>query len=117
MTTTHPMQRTFSELRRSRLDDPQTSRDSARRAHSLAGAHRAAILASLRQCGEPVVFASVHRQDGERATIAMDPSLEVYHRIVDPDGSQAFWYEDRAPKGAMRQTLARHRCAWVTPCP
>lgn len=48
MTTAHPMQRTFAELRRSRQDDPSTSREAARRAGELAADHRFRILAALR---------------------------------------------------------------------
>jgi CRP-like cAMP-binding protein len=45
------MQRTFDELRRSRRDDPVTSKDAARAARSLAADHRLAIVAALRARG------------------------------------------------------------------
>jgi hypothetical protein len=47
MTTTHPMQRTFDELRRARATDPQTSKAAAAQSHGLAAAHSEAILRAL----------------------------------------------------------------------
>lgn len=54
MTTAHPMQRTFDELRRARRDDPATSKDAARRCHGLAGEHARLILATLAAAGVPL---------------------------------------------------------------
>lgn len=48
MTTTHPMQRTFDEIRRARATDPETSRQAASKAGELAADHRFRILAVLR---------------------------------------------------------------------
>lgn len=57
-------------------------------------------------CGAEVVF--ITDRDGH--TVPLDPTLEVYHRITEPDEGSAFWLRDEAPKGERRQSLARHRC-------
>lgn len=61
-------------------------------------------------CGALIVFASVRQPDGSHRTTPMDPTTPVYHRIREPDEGNVFWIEDQAPKGEMRQALARHRC-------
>lgn len=46
-TATHPMQKTFDELRRSRRNDADTALAAAQHSHGVAGAHEAAILRVL----------------------------------------------------------------------
>lgn len=60
-------------------------------------------------CGTAVVFVSVRSGSGH-VTVPLDPALPVFHRLHEPDEGKAFWIEDQAPKGEMRQALARHRC-------
>lgn len=80
MTTTHPMQRTFDELRRSRRDDPDTSKDAARRAHGLAGEHARLILDVLRarraRCKPPLT-------PHEIASLCGLGSVQVSRRLAE----------------------------------
>jgi len=80
VSTTHPMQLTFDELRRSRRHDPATSKDSAARAHGLASEHRHAILSTLR--------ASLVRERGplaphEIASLCGLSSVQVSRRLKE----------------------------------
>jgi predicted ArsR family transcriptional regulator len=51
MTSSHPMQLTFDELRRSRRRDPETSKISAQHSHGLAAEHRLVIVHAMRDGG------------------------------------------------------------------
>ena len=65
-----------------------------------------------RSCGTPIVIVT----NAAKQTIALDPALPVFHRVVDMDSEPrgASWVEDVARAGEGRQAFARHRCAGGT---
>lgn len=106
MTTAHPLQRTFDELRRSRRGDPQTSKDSAAKAHGLASEHQRIILATLRRFSPQTALAP-----HEIAAACGLSSIQVSRRLkeLEDDGLIAEAGTAETPSGRMARTW---RATW-----
>jgi hypothetical protein len=99
MSTTHPMQKTFDELRRSRASDPDTSRDAARQAGQLAADHRFRIIEALRSEAGP-------RTPHEIAAVCSLEPVQVCRRLRElaDDGEIVVAGVGTTPSGRSART-------------
>ncbi len=103
MNTSHPMQRTFAELSRSRASDPATSRAAAAQSIGLAGEHCGLILQALADSAVPLSAHEIAARCGltpvqvsrRLGGLRDDGLVEVGERVAE------------TPSGRMAQTWRR----------
>lgn len=67
-------------------------------------------LTPCRSCGAQIVIITT----SEGHTVPLDPAVDTYSRIYDPDSGKHFWCRHEPPPGEGKQNMARHRCAGRT---
>lgn len=64
-------------------------------------------LTPCRNCGAQIVIVTT----SEARTVPLDPAVDTYSRIYDPDSGSHFWLRHEPPLGEGKQNMARHRRA------